>query len=135
MIDDESVKLADGKASEPAGPDSASEIDTEVFGEPTFADIDGDGRLDAALILVQEGGGTGTFFYVAAAISTEQGAKGTNAIFIGDRIAPDTLNIQSGKIVVNYADRKPGDAMTDDPSVAKSLYAVYSGSALKQVTK
>ncbi|MFA9199434.1 MAG: hypothetical protein ACEQSO_08365, partial [Aquirufa sp.] len=51
--------------------------------------------------------------------------KGTNAIFIGDRIAPQNTKITDQIIDVNYADREDGDAMTVKPSVGKTLHVKF----------
>jgi hypothetical protein len=48
--------------------------------------------------------------------------------FSGDRIAPQTTEyhgfsgLPGGYIIVNYADRNPGEAMTTRPSVGKSVW-------------
>jgi hypothetical protein len=105
---------------------------TKIFGTPTMGDINGDGVEDAAVFLTQDNGGSGTFYYVAAAANTANGAEGTNAILLGDRIAPQTISIDNGVITVNYAERKPGDAMTTAPSVGVSKYLVYSNGTLSE---
>ena len=46
-------------------PDSATKIRTLIAGDMVEGDIDGDGDKDAALILVHDPGGSGTFYYVA----------------------------------------------------------------------
>lgn len=62
-------------------------------------------------------GGSGTFYYAAAALSTGSGYQGTNAILLGDRIAPQSTQIENGVIVVNYADRNPGEDFSVQPSL------------------
>ena len=125
------VALVNGNASTPAAPGSATQITTKIF-TTTSGDLNGDGKQDAAVILVQNPGGSGTFYYVAAAINGANGAQGTNAVLLGDRIAPDTLEIKNGQIIANYADRKPGDPMTAKPSVAVSKYLNVSGLILAE---
>jgi len=84
--------------------------------------LNGDAVPDAALMMTQDAGGTGTFYYVAAALAMPQGTRGTNALYLGDRIAPQNISIQNGEIVVNYADRSPGEPMTAQPSVGVTRY-------------
>ena len=93
-----------------------------LFGEPTMGDIDGDYDDDAAFLLVFEPGGSGTFFYAAAALRERDSYRGTNAVFIGDRIAPQTIAITNRVIMANFAERAPGEPMTADPSVGTSAY-------------
>lgn len=134
-IDGTVTDLVNGKNEQEAAPGSTTKIVTQVFGEPTLGDINSDGKSDAAVMLVQDGGGSGTFYYVAAAINSADGvgvsnsASGTNAIFLGDRIAPDTIQIKNGVVVINYADRAANDPMTTTPSIGVSKYLVTAKNA------
>jgi len=125
------VALANGYAETEAAPGSASKLVTQYFGNEATADLDGDGLPDTAFLLTQSGGGSGTFYYVAAALKTPNGYKGTNAVFLGDRIAPQATEIQNGEIIVNYADRKPGEPMTARPSVGVSKYLRVENGTLR----
>src|SRR3989344_1350449 len=140
VIDGVPVTLVDGYAESdpPAGgvPDStgspqagsASKTITRYFGNEVKTDLDGDGIPDLAFLLTQESGGSGTFFYVVGAIQTANNTwNGTHAVLLGDRIAPQTTEVSQNPvhknvIVVNYADRAPGEPMTAQLSVGKSLY-------------
>jgi hypothetical protein len=133
IIDGQPAALVDGKAQVAAAPGSAEQVTTSIFGEPASGDLNGDGRPDAAMILVQDSGGSGIFYYVAAAINTTGGAEGSNAILLGDRIAPQNIEIQNGQIVVNYADRNPGEPMATAPSVGVTKYFIYQSSTLQSI--
>ncbi len=122
VIDGKVVKLVNGKAEIEAAPGSASKIVTKYFGNEVKADLNNDGREDAAFILTQETGGSGVFYYVVAALNKEAGYEGSQGVFLGDRIAPQTTELgDSNLIIVNYADRKPGEDFSVKPSVGKSL--------------
>lgn len=126
-IDGKKVKLDNGFAQEEAAPGSASKITTRYFGHELRADLNSDGREDAVFILTQETGGSGTFFYAVAALNTEDGYVGSEGYLIGDRVAPQTVELSrdpghENVIVVNYADRAPGEPMTAQPSVGKSAW-------------
>jgi hypothetical protein len=129
-IDEESVTLSGGAAHTPIAPGSASVATTQYFGNEAHGDIDGDGVSDTAFLLTRDGGGSGTFFYLAALLSSAPHGVGTNAIFLGDRIAPQTTNIKDGVITVNYADRKPTDSMATPPSVGMSKRIMSIGGSL-----
>jgi putative hemolysin len=122
QIEGNPVTLVNGLSEVEAAPGSASKTVTRYFGNEATGDLDGDGQPDVAFLLTQESGGSGTFFYVVAALQTEGGYVGTNAILLGDRIAPQSTTIQDGTIVVNYAERKPGEPFTAAPSVGVSKY-------------
>lgn len=116
------VALVNGFSEIEIIPGSASKITTRYFGNEAFDDLNGDGLMDVVFLLTQDGGGSGTFYYAAAAIKTPAGYQGANAVFIGERIAPQTTEIKNGEIIINYADRKPGEPMTAQPSVGVSKY-------------
>lgn len=131
VIDGRPVKLVDGKAEMAAAPGSATIATTKIFGQPTSGDLNGDGAPDAAFLLQQDSGGSGIFYYVAAAIGSSFGTHGSNAILLGDRIAPQNIEIQNGEIVANYADRRPGEPMITQPSVGVSKYFIWNGATLQ----
>ncbi|GAP13729.1 heat shock protein [Longilinea arvoryzae] len=122
IIEGQSITLVDGRSEIEAAPGSASKIVTQYFGNEAFGDLNGDGKEDVVFLVTQNSGGSGTFFYVVAALQTETGYQGTNAVLLGDRIAPQTTAIENGRIVVNYTDRKPDDPFTTQPSVGVSKY-------------
>ncbi len=130
-IDGMSVQLKNGTAVAPAAPGSASMVSTQYFGNIAKGDLDSDGIPDLAFLLTQSGGGSGTFYYVVAAIQHANNSyTGTDAILLGDRIAPQTTEIRDGEIVVNYADRKPNEPMTTQPSVGVTKYLKVSNGKL-----
>ncbi|HVZ11358.1 MAG TPA: hypothetical protein VG941_03030 [Candidatus Paceibacterota bacterium] len=132
MIEGKDVALADGYAEE-TSPGYASKTITRYFGNEASGDFNNDGKSDVAFLLTQDSGGSGTFFYAAAALGGGSACNGTNAILLGDRIAPQSTNFQDGEIVVNYADRKPGEPMSATPSVGVSKYLKIVGSRLVEV--
>lgn len=121
----ESIPLVDGFFTKPAAPDSSSIVTVQYFGNEAYGDIDGDGDQDVSFLLTQDGGGSGIFFYLVAALKEGDTYRGSDAMFIGDRIAPQNTRYQDGLVIVNYADRRPGEAMAAVPSFGKSLYAKY----------
>ncbi len=124
-VENSQVALVDGKSTIKA---------TTVFGVPTVGDLNSDGRNDAAFIITQDGGGSGKFFYVVVAVNLSAGPLGTNAVLLGDRIAPQNVEIKNGQVIVNYADRKIGEPMTTAPSVGVSMYLSIDGTVLKKVS-
>ena len=121
-IDGTPVTLINGHAEVESAPGSASKTITDYFGNAAAGDLNGDDIPDLVFILSQTTGGSGTFYYVVATLKLPDGPRGTNAILLGDRIAPQTTEIKNGEIIVNYADRAPHDPMTAQPSVGVSKY-------------
>ncbi len=127
MVDGEEVRLVDGVAETEVAPGSAAKKVTRYFGNEFNTDLDGDGRDDVVFLITQETGGSGTFFYVVAALNTVDGYRGSDGYLLGDRIAPQSINQSTNPrhvrvIVANYAERAIGEPMTTAPSVGKSAY-------------
>ena len=134
-IEQRQVKLSAGKAEQEIVPGSASKMITLVFGTPTVGDLNNDGRADAALLLTQNGGGSGTFYFAAAALQQVSGDYiGTNSLFLGDRIAPQNVELRAGKFIVNYAERAANEPMATAPSIGKSMFLQVVGTTLQQTT-
>jgi hypothetical protein len=114
-------------------PGSAETMTTQLFGAPVTDNSTDKKTNEAAVMLVQETGGSGVFYYIAVARETNGATTGTNAILLGDRIAPDMMQITNGVVTVNYADRMPADPMTTPPSVGISKYFVVAENELYEV--
>ncbi len=123
FIDGRPVTLRDGVSVEPAAPGSASSVTTRYFGNELAKDLNGDGLSDLVFLVTQDGGGSGTFYYVVAALTRPDGTfSGSHAVFLGDRIAPQTINDGGGNIVlVNYAVRGEDEPFSVAPSIGKTL--------------
>jgi hypothetical protein len=124
FIDGVSTKVAAATSTDPAA-------HVRYFGDEVEGDINGDSFPDVAFLITDQPGGSGTFYYVVAALLSPDGHyHGTDAYLLGDRIAPQTLSITDGKILVTYADRKPSDPMIAQPSVGVSKTLIVKGNSL-----
>ena len=138
FIDGQPVTLVNGVAEHEATPGSGSRIITSYFGNEVEVDLNSDGLMDMAFLLQQENGGSSIFYYVTAAIQTADGYMGTNAIFLGDRIAPQSTNIDlnnPSQFVVNYVDRKEGEPMSSPPTEGASKTFKFENDSLVEVTE
>jgi hypothetical protein len=133
QIDGKSIALVNGLSEAEAAPGSASRIITRYFGNDAIGDLNGDGKEDVAFLLTQDTGGSGTFYYVVVALRTATGYQGTNAVLLGDRIAPQKTTIENGMVVVNYADRKQDESFAIKPAVGISKYLKVIDSRLSEV--
>jgi hypothetical protein len=134
-IDGQPVTLIDGRAETAAAPGSASKVVTQYFGNQALGDLNGDGATDVAFIITQSSGGSGTFYYAVVALHTTSGYVGTSAVLLGDRIAPQTTEVNEGQLVVNYADRAAGDPMTAQPSVGVTKHLQVQGTMLVEAPR
>lgn len=131
VVAGEAVTLKNGVSETPIE-NSSAKVVTRYFGNELKTDLNGDGREDIFFLLTQETGGSGTFYYGVGAIDTDSGYVGTEAVFIGDRIAPQTTNKGEGSIVVvNYAVRKAGEDFSVSPSVGKSIWLKLDAASMQ----
>ena len=131
-VSGEPVTLKDGVAEAVTALGGASKTVIRYFGNEVAHDIDGDGVEDMVFLITQETGGSGTFFYAVGALKRDDGYIGSRAVYIGDRIAPQTTEKGDGRmVIVNYADRAGGEPMTARPSVGKSLYLLLDVETLE----
>lgn len=118
-LDGDTVTLRDGVAERPEAPGSAAQNTVLIVGEPVMGDATGDGRPDAALLLENDPGGSGTFYYAVLAVDDDGSYRATNAVSLGDRIAPRGVEFTDGRFVYRYLERKPGEPLAVAPSVEK----------------
>ncbi|MDD4990489.1 MAG: hypothetical protein PHW31_04290 [Candidatus Pacebacteria bacterium] len=135
ILEGKSITLKDGYSEEEIATGSASKSITQYFGNEATGDFNNDGFEDIVFLLTQSNGGSGTFFYAVVAFGLSDGYQGTNAIFLGDRIAPQTTEFRNGEIIVNYAQRKPDESMTAAPSLGVSKYFQVSENNLIEIQK
>jgi hypothetical protein len=118
-LDGDTVTLDDGVAEKPAAPGSAAQNTVRIVGEPVMGDATGDGRADAALLLENDPGGSGTFYYAVLAIDDDGSYRATNAVSLGDRIVPRGVEFTDGRFAYSYLERKPGEPLAVAPSLEK----------------
>lgn len=129
IIEGTNVTLANGSA-------KINGQSVQMFGSPTVGDLTGDNANDAGVILVVSGSGSEIYYYAAAALNNTSTYtyEGTNAILLGDRIAPQANTITNQTYIVNYADRNEGESITVQPSVGMSKYFVVQNNRLVETT-
>lgn len=117
-IGDQIFTLADGVATKDV---SGSTETVRVVGDPVTGDASGDGEPDTALLLADDPGGSGTFYYAVLAIEDGGSWRATNALPLGDRIKPERIQYADGQFVYHFLERKPDEPMTAPPTVENSV--------------
>ena len=130
-IDKDVLTITNGKLEREAAPGSATKIVTTVTDVQATGDVDGDGRPDTVVILANQPGGSGTFYYVAVLLNASSGVSATPAVLLGDRITVNSVKLDTRTIVVDMLDRAAGQPMTSSPSVSVTKRFTVDAGALK----
>jgi heat shock protein HslJ len=122
-IYDEPIALTDGfYEGEPARPTVVIIDGAELFG-----DLNGDGVDDALVFLLERGGGTGAFTYVAAQLNEDGEPVDAGAVRIEDRIGVRSAAIEDGQVVLDIITQGPGDVACCATHKAHKTYALQDG--------
>ncbi|MEA3323148.1 MAG: hypothetical protein U9Q12_02905 [Patescibacteria group bacterium] len=120
-IGSEEVTLVDGKAEEEAAPGSATKIITQTTDFMAEGDLQqGTGAtLDGTVVLVQDPGGSGTFYYIGATIQQPDGTytAALDTHLLGDRVVIKELKVDGRMIYVTYLTRTDDEPMSAEPTV------------------
>ena len=130
--EDGPLTFSNGTATRSIVPGSALTEETTLTDVMENGDLNGDGKQDAVGIFVKNGAGSGVFIYLAAVISGPVSYKGTNMVFVGDRVTPKSIKISGSTITVNYLDRDPGEPFSADPTVQASKDFIYKNGELSE---
>jgi hypothetical protein len=135
-IYDESVQLNDGRyEGEPFVEGSASRP-TVTFIElpgasPAYGDVDGDGVEDAAVLLVENSGGSGSFVYLAAVLNQNGSPENVATTLLGDRAQVQSLTIEEGQIAVKMVTHGPDDPMCCPTQEVEQIYELEGDQLLQ----
>ncbi len=117
-IYEEPVTLTDGTyEGKPFVEGGASQPTVTLIPEPVgYGDLNGDGQAEAAVLLAENSGGSGTFVYLAAVAAQDgtpqnMATQNVATTLLGDRVQVKSLTIEDGQIVVKEVTHGPDDPM------------------------
>ncbi len=125
------AQLVDGEYRKPIMEGSATETVIQLV-SITFGDLDGDGVADAAVILVTNPGGSGTFYDLIAVLNRDGEPEHIAIIALGDRSEIQSLAVDSGQITVRMITHGPDDPMCCPTQEVEQIYALQ-GNELTQI--
>lgn len=105
------ARLKEGVYREKTKPGSAIEVVITMFDQYALGDLDGDGVEDAAVILIVQSGGSGTFYYLCAVLNEAGDPLNEATLFLGDRIRIRDLAIRDGRVEIDMVVQGRGDPM------------------------
>ena len=85
-------------------------------------DLNKDGADDVAVVITNDTGESGTFYYLAIFTSGSNPVI-ENTYNFGDRVIVKDLTFTDGKFQVTYLDRSPDQDITSEPSIEVSTIA------------
>ncbi len=102
-----SAPLTDGEYREPAAPASATETRVKLTDWIAFGKVNGDDA--AAVVLVTDPGGSGTFYDLALVIRRNARLLNPATAHLGDRVRINSLAMEGNAIAVNMTVHGPND--------------------------
>ncbi len=129
------IKLNEGVYKEKIVPDSATELVIKLSDKIAFGDLNGDGAEDAAVILISDPGGSGTFYELAAVINSGGKANHAASAFLGDRVKVEEIDISSGQIVVKMVIHERTDPMCCPSLEVEQKYEIQGDELVQQSVK
>jgi hypothetical protein len=120
------VTLTDGVFASQTG-QGASETTRVDFASAATGDLDGDGVADAAVVLVAQTGGSGSFYYLVALLGDTGSPQQAAVTLLGDRIELQQLTIVNAGIVLVALMSGPDDPLCCPSQQTTSTYRLAGG--------
>jgi len=123
------VKLSDGEYR-----DSGARLRISLAHLHALGDLNGDGMGDAAVVLVSDPGGSGTFFDLAVLVDREGQPFNIASIALGDRVKLQSLSIENGRVDVRMVMHGQNDPMCCPTLRVVASYELR-GAALAEISR
>ncbi|HCC79290.1 MAG: hypothetical protein A2X25_08755 [Chloroflexi bacterium GWB2_49_20] len=124
------VRLMDGKYEAGSGSDYLS---VSMQEQSAFGDLNADGVEDAAIILVENYGGTGQFEYLVPVFNSGVSLSPSSGYFLGDRVAVNSMSIADGRITLDMLVHAPNDGQCCPSQSMTQSFRFYWGPGLVMV--
>jgi hypothetical protein len=87
-----------------------------------LGDLNQDGIGDAAVVLAENSGGSGTFIYLAAVVNRDTGPLNISTLLLGDRVQVRSIQLVDGKIRLAALTHGPQDPLCCPSQQSERLY-------------
>ena len=119
LVGDEAVQLTDGVYDDAENQIHASWVDTYALG-------DINGQPTAAVVLVANTGGSGTFSYLALVMDQEGEAVNVTSTLLGDRITLNWVSIANDEVHIDFVTQGDDDPMCCATQRTLAIYVLDS---------
>jgi hypothetical protein len=126
-IYDQAVKLSAGQYSGPPFVEGGASRPTLVLQTQASGDLDQDGVADAAVLLVENSGGSGSFTYLAAVLNANGIPVNTSTILLGDRVKVQSIQVADNQIHLSILTHAPKDALCCPTQEAEMKFLLKAG--------
>jgi heat shock protein HslJ len=103
------VTLENGRFSEPVAPGSATEIKVQLTRHLAYGQVNG--QPAAAIVLVSDPGGSGTFYDLHVMVSQDGRPVSVASTLLGDRVQINSIAIENNQIKVDMVQAGPDDPL------------------------
>ena len=104
---------------------------TLMSDKTTFGDLNGDGSPDAVVPVVEQLGGSGSFYYLVAFLNDNGQPKEVATQLLGDRIVVNSIAIKDGEIAVAMLDHGPNDGMARATMPVTKYFVLQNNSLIE----
>jgi heat shock protein HslJ len=123
------ASLVDGEVREPAPPGSATETVVKLTDHVAYGQMEG--RDVAAVILVSDPGGSGTFYDLAIVVDQEGQPVNVATALLGDRVQIHGLSFSGEELIVKMIAHGPEDPMCCPTQEVIQTYALQGGELIQ----
>jgi len=117
-----SITLKDGGYASDPDPAAPGYIEVKLTDQIAFGDLNGDGFLDAAIIIAESFGGTGTFISTVAILNQNGQPEAAATALIEDRAIINEIAVRDGGIFVDAIIHGPNDPLCCAAMPSKRFY-------------
>jgi hypothetical protein len=129
----QTVQLTDGRYEAGQGADF---LQVSVVPPVALGDLNGDGVTDAAVVLAENYGGSGTFLTLVPVLATPEGSKPEKGVSLGDRVQIQSVAYSEGRVTILMMAHNPYDSQCcpSQPQTRVYQYLPCSGLVLMSVS-
>lgn len=135
VYNDMPITLSDGIYQEKPDETSATYITNLSIHESAYGDLTGDGIDDAAVILLDAPGGSGSFLNLYAVIDQGSALTSTAGMLLGDRTQIEKVWVEGGQVMMDVIRHGPDDPMCCPTEEATLLFMIQNGRIVEVATE